>query len=73
ANSALCIKDVLERAFALTFVKQDDILSVSHEGTLQGTKETLAPGERTRIGHPKGVLNETNEETNPPLRSRISD
>ena len=62
----------LERAFALTFLAQYDTLLVSIDGT---SRESIDPGIRREDSHWafERSTYETNEETNPPFRSRISD
>jgi len=71
SDVALRVKSPLERAFALTFVKQYDTLCVSKDGT---PRESIDPGIRREDSHwTKRSTYETNEETNPPFRSRISD
>jgi len=44
----------LELTFALTFAEPHGKLYMFPQREPQGSKETLAPGEWTRIGNPKG-------------------
>jgi hypothetical protein len=44
----------LELTFVLTSMKRHGIIRLFPKGNLQGNKETLASGERPRIGIPKG-------------------
>ena len=52
-----CLLDsFLELTFVLTFINPHGMLGLFPVGELQGSEDTLAPGERPRIGNPKGDL-----------------
>jgi hypothetical protein len=49
-----CVVCDLELTFALTFTEPRGMIYMFPQGEPQGSKETLASGEWTRIGNPKG-------------------